>query len=130
MAIDAATRRLVRERAHHYCEYCRLHQDELAFIAFHMEHIISKKHDGPDDDSNLALSCHWCNFNKGTDIATLVDNLLVPLFNPRTQRWEEHFARRGTLIVSLSSTGRGTVRLLDMNDSDRQQIRINTIRQS
>jgi len=62
MALDAATRRLVRQRADNRCEYCKCHQDLLLLITFHVEHIIAKQHGGIDDDSNLCLACHWCNF--------------------------------------------------------------------
>ena len=124
MAIDAALRRVVRERAGNRCEYCGLSQDELPLITFHIDHVISRQHGGGDDSDNLCESCHWCNFNKGPNLATVVDGDLVPLFNPRTQLWDEHFALRGDLNVGLTPTGRGTVRLLDMNDNDRQQIRV------
>ena len=70
-----------------------------------------------------ARLCHWCNFNKGTNIATLADGQLVPLFHPRNQIWSDHFAFDGALVSGLTPVGRGTVRLLDMNDEDRRQIR-------
>ena len=123
MPVDAALRRLVRQRADDRCEYCGLHQDELPFVTFHVEHIIARKHGGISDESNCCLACHWCNLNKGSDIATRVEGQLVPLFHPRTQTWAEHFSRQSDLIVGLTPIGRGTVRLLDMNDEDRRQIR-------
>ena len=52
MALDAATRRLVRQRADNRCEYCKCHQDLLLLITFHVEHIIEKQHGGIDDDSS------------------------------------------------------------------------------
>ena len=95
----------------------------VPLIVFHVDHVISRQHGGGDDAGNLCESCHWCNFNKGPNLSTLVDGQLVPLFNPRTQIWTEHFVLRGDLVVGLTPTGRGTVRLLDMNDEDRRQIR-------
>ena len=62
--MDAATRRLVRARAGMRCEYCRIHEDDEPF-AFHIEHIVAKKHEGEDDSSNLAWSCQSCNLAKG-----------------------------------------------------------------
>jgi hypothetical protein len=53
----------------------------------------------------------------------LVDGQLVPLFHPRNQTWSDHFAFDGALVSGLTPVGRGTVRLLDMNDEDRRQIR-------
>jgi predicted restriction endonuclease len=58
--IDAATRRLVRERAGNRCEYCGISQAQQSFPAFHIDHIIAQQHGGTDDPANLALSCyHW-----------------------------------------------------------------------
>ncbi len=37
---------------------------------------------------------------------------LVPLFNPRTEQWSNHFQLDGTVIVPLTPVGRGTVLLL------------------
>jgi hypothetical protein len=123
MAIDAVLRHLVRHRAENRCEYCRCHQNELPFVTFHIEHVIAKQHDGTDDESNLCLACHWCNFHKGPNLATHVDGLLVPLFHPRTQRWGEHFIQIDDWIVGLTLIGRGTVALLNINDDDRRELR-------
>ncbi|HRA86520.1 MAG TPA: HNH endonuclease [Planctomycetaceae bacterium] len=123
MAVDTVTRRLVRQRADSRCEYCHCHQDLLPLITFHVEHIIARQHGGTDDDSNLCLACHWCNFHKGPNLATLVDNELVPLFHPRQQDWNDHFALKGNQIVGITATGRGTVELFSMNDDDRGKLR-------
>lgn len=123
MAINAALRRLVRQRARNRCEYCGLRQDELPYATFHIEHIVSRQHGGSDDASNLCQACHWCNFAKGPNLATLVDGQLVPLFHPRRDTWSKHFVRSGDRIIGLTDVGRGTVTLLDMNDDDRRQIR-------
>jgi hypothetical protein len=48
---------------------------------------------------------------------------LTPLFNPRTQRWEDHFALRGPLIMGQTAVGRTTVRVLNMNDRLRVELR-------
>jgi hypothetical protein len=45
------------------------------------------------------------------------------LYNPRTQRWGEHFALSGALIVGLTASGRVTVRLLGMNSANQVEIR-------
>jgi hypothetical protein len=44
---------------------------------------------------------------------------LVPLFNPRKQKWEDHFKWGGAMIQALSPEGRVTVKLLRLNDADR-----------
>jgi hypothetical protein len=42
----------------------------------------------------------------------------VPIFNPRRDRWEQHFAweQGGLLIVGLTACGRGTAAALELND--------------
>lgn len=115
--MNAATRRLVRERAGNLCEYCRLPQAALPLATFHIEHIRAKQHGGPDAPANLALSCHHCNLHKGTNL-TGVDpetNQVVLLFNPRVDLWADHFALQGPIIIGLTPTGRVTVRTLAMN---------------
>ena len=49
---------------------------------------------------------------------------LVALYHPRQHAWREHFSSEpdGT-IKGLTSEGRATVELLDMNDHDRVQLR-------
>lgn len=123
MAIDVALRRFVRERAQHRCEYCGLHQEELPFATFHIEHVIAKQHGGSDDASNLCLACHWCNFHKGPNLTTLVHDELVPLFNPRLQTWNDHFEISGDQIIGLTNVGKGSVKLLNMNDNERCKLR-------
>lgn len=48
---------------------------------------------------------------------------IVPLFNPRTDSWNEHFEFDGALIIGLTPAGRATVRTLGMNDDDRVCLR-------
>jgi hypothetical protein len=62
-----------------------------------------------------------CNLAKGSDIATLVDETLVRLFNPRSDIWVEHFelAFDGMTIVPRSLIGRATTRILAFNTNDR-----------
>jgi hypothetical protein len=123
--MDAATRTLVRTRAGNRCEYCRSHQDDEPFFLFQIEHVIAKQHGGADDASNLALACPHCNLHKGPNLAGLdpFDNALTRLFNPREQLWDDHFAFRGPLIMGLTAVGRATVRVLNMNDRIRAELR-------
>jgi len=62
--IDAATRRLVRERAGGRYEYCGILQGHMSFPAFHIGHIIPQQHGGRDEPSNLALACYHCNLHE------------------------------------------------------------------
>lgn len=122
---DAALRRLVRERAANSCEYCRLPQHLAPSATFQIEHIRAKQHGGMFTDDNLALACPRCNAYKGPNL-TAIDsksNELAVIFNPRTDRWRDHFAFVGIEIVGLTSTGRATAALLHMNDAERLEMR-------
>ena len=47
----------------------------------------------------------------------MVSGQVVPLFNPRTQQWSEHFVWSAdkTTIQGITPTGRATVMVLRMN---------------
>jgi len=45
--------------------------------------------------------------------------MLVPLFNPRSQAWADHFLLDGAVIRPLTPEARVTERLLRLNDEDR-----------
>ena len=123
--IDAATRRRVRSRAENRCEYCGLPQEADRFFRFHIEHIVPKQHDGTDDLWNLALACHHCNLHKGPNLAGIdpYTGQMVPLFNPRAQRWDDHFEIQGTWIAGRTPIGRATVRVLSMNADEQRELR-------
>jgi len=118
--ISSALRRLVHQRAQGCCEYCRI--PEIGTFALHeIDHIIAEKHGGLTEADNLALSCTLCNKHKGTDLTSLDPNNgeIVPLYNPREDRWSEHFLLRKAEIIPLTSKGRVTVKLLQLNRSER-----------
>ncbi len=123
--MDEATKSFVRTRAGNRCEYCHSHQDDEPFFRFQIEHVIAKQHGGGDEDMNLALACPHCNLHKEPNLAGLdpFDDALTPLFHPREHRWEEHFAQRGPLIMGQTAVGRTTVRVLNMNDRLRVELR-------
>lgn len=123
MAIFAAQRRIIRERAGNRCEYCAIEQDWVPFARFHIEHIIAKQHGGGEELDNFCLSCHWCNLFKGPNIATIVDEVLTPLFHPRRDRWSDHFYLQGDAVIGKTTIGQGTLILLNMNDEDRRRLR-------
>jgi hypothetical protein len=57
--MDAALTRLVWQRAHGRCEYCRMPQ-AADDAPFEIDHIRSRKHLGPTIASNLCLACwYW-----------------------------------------------------------------------
>jgi hypothetical protein len=58
--VSAALRRLVIARARSACEYCLIHDDDT-FHGCQVDHVVSEKHGGPTEESNLALACSVCN---------------------------------------------------------------------
>ncbi len=114
--MQAALERLVRERGGEMCEYCRLGQ-EFTELLFVIDHIIARQHGGATVEGNLALSCEFCNRHKGPNIASVDPdtNAIVPLFNPRQDRWTDHFRWDGATVVGLTPSARATIRALSMN---------------
>ena len=82
---------------------------------------MARQHGGADDPANLALACPESNYQKGTNLSGIDPDTgeVTPLFHPRRDRWEEHFARDAARIVGKSQTGRTTAWLLGMNTGDR-----------
>jgi HNH endonuclease len=127
----AELRRQVIERAGNCCEYCLLSQD-LAASSYQVDHVIAEKHAGQTTLDNLALSCTVCNRRKGSDIGSVdpETGTLVPLFNPRTQQWSDHFRLDDMRIVGLTDIGRTTVVFLQLNAFERLMERDAMIRTS
>lgn len=116
-AIPAELRRLVVERAHDRCEYCKLAQAGQE-ARFHIDHVVPLARGGQTTPENLALACVSCSLRKGArEVATdLQTGSTVRLFNPRLDRWEEHFAwTEAVVIIGLTEIGRATIAALDMN---------------
>jgi hypothetical protein len=124
--MDAATKRLVRQRADDCCEYCRLPQEHSPLFALQVEHVRPRKHHGGDELENLALACIDCNLHKGPNLAGIEaeSGLLTELFHPRRHAWEEHFEMRGPLIIGKTAIGRVTVDVLHMNSDDQIALRL------
>ena len=122
--VSATLRRLVYDRAKGCCEYCGL--PEVAVLVSHeVDHVIAEKHGGSTDKDNLAIACTSCNKHKGSDLASIdpVNGAIVRLYQPRCDRWTEHFQFQAGEIIPLSAIGRVTVRLLQLNRSTRVSIR-------
>jgi hypothetical protein len=124
--MNKATEDLIRERAHHCCEYCRMPQ-EYDDLPFQFDHIIAKTHGGPDDPPNRALACVPCNLYKGPNLSGVDSQTgkVVRLFDPRRQNWNRHFRWNGAILEGKTLSGRTTVRTLRIN----MPIRV-TLRQS
>ncbi|MEH2039512.1 MULTISPECIES: HNH endonuclease [unclassified Nostoc] len=118
--IPVVLRRLVEERANYKCEYCQLPAG-VAFFAHEIDHVIAQKHGGATNADNLALTCWRCNRHKGTDLGSFdpETGAFSFLFNPRTQKWAEHFTFSELNLVGLTPMGRTTIRLLQINSDER-----------
>ena len=118
--IPVAVARRVRETANHRCGYCLCPQN-LFMGWLEIEHIIPVAKGGSSDESNLWLSCPLCNRMKGdqSESRDPETESVTPLFNPRVQRWKDHFcwSEDGLRIVGLSSVGRATVAALKLDSN-------------
>lgn len=85
-------RDFIAHRARGCCEYCQTPHD-YSPDTFNVEHIISLFENGTNDLFNLAFYCGGCNNRKRDKIKALdpETNILISLFNPRTDKWNEHF---------------------------------------
>ena len=102
--IPADLRQHVIFRARKCCEYCLIHEDD-SYYALQIDHIISEKHGGQTEEDNLALACVVCNRAKGSDIGSIdwKTEAFTRFYNPRPDRWAEHFALSEVRIMSLVS---------------------------
>lgn len=119
-SVSASLWAAVAARAGRCCEYCLIHEEDT-FLGCQVDHIISRKHDGVTEMANLALACVLCNSHKGSDLGSLVrpGGKLVRFFNPRTDRWADHFRLSGAEIEPLTDIGAVTCRILQLNHPDR-----------
>lgn len=115
---------LVRRRSGGVCEYCHLPQAAHRFT-FPIDHVIARQHGGKTVAGNLAAACTRCNLSKGPNIAGIDPDsrALVPLFNPRRERWNDHFGWRGPRLVGLTPIGRATIRVLAINHREAVALR-------
>ncbi len=111
-------RKIVCERAADCCEYCQM-QAMLSHDPFSAEHIIPIAKGGLDDLENLAWACLGCNLFKGihTQVYDLLTGDLVPLYNPRTDKWATHFQwiENFSITEGKTPTGRATITRLKLN---------------
>ena len=84
-----------------------------------MEHVQPRSQGGTNRLDNLAYSCQACNNHKYTLVEALDpgSGQTVPLYHPRRDRWEEHFAwsEDFRFLLGKTPTGRATVLRLDLN---------------
>ncbi len=125
--IPPEIREAVIRRAAHACEYCRLPQASQV-ATFHVDHVLPRARGGATTSDNLALACPQCNAKKSSHVEAVDPETrqVVPLFNPRTGIWTEHFRwfeDDRAILLGLSPSGRATIELLELNSSRRVAIR-------
>ena len=120
MPINNQLKQTIRERAGYLCEYCHS-PERLSANRFTVDHVIPKSLGGSDELDNLALACRRCNERRYNFVAGIDPETqeIVPIFNPRQQKWTDHFIWRnqGVVIEGTSPIGRTTCLRLDLNDT-------------
>jgi hypothetical protein len=85
-----------------------------------IEHIYPQALGGKTIEENLWLACRECNAHKATKIKALdkLTEKIIKLFNPRKQKWHEHFefSQDFSEIIGKTPCGRATVDALQMNN--------------
>jgi hypothetical protein len=125
--ISDSLREEVVRRAAGRCEYCRLAQ-QTQVATFPVDHVLPLAEGGETVLANLALACPRCNAAKWRRI-TAADpgsGALVPLFDPRTQVWSDHFRWSGADVAELeglTAVGRATIASLELNHARHLEVR-------
>ena len=117
-AFSESVRQQVRQRAGHRCEYCQSHQDYLMGW-LQIDHILPVAKGGATVVDNLCLACELCNQYKWTQIDAIDPETQTTcvLFNPRHQRWCDHFSWHpdSIQIIGLTACGRATITALKLS---------------
>jgi hypothetical protein len=80
-----------------------------------------------DSLENLALACFHCNRRKSNKISVYDESRKeIPLFNPRTDSWRDHFTWSADkiTIIAKTETRQITIGLLELNRERILQIRL------
>ena len=131
MTVTEYVRQLVRERAGNRCEYCLCHQDYV-FGRLQIDHVYPIAKGGLDTESNLCLACELWNQHKWikTDDTDPRTGKRAALFDPRRQRWNDHFKwnTEGTDIIGQTDSGCATINALKFNNDLAVTVRRNWVR--
>jgi len=116
--IPIALRAQVRAQAAGRCAFCQS-AEELLGVTFEIDHVVPLSAGGTTSADNLCLSCPTCNRHKAARMLgpDPLSRQNTPLFRPRSESWNDHFAWSddGATLIGLTPTGRATVETLRMN---------------
>lgn len=113
--LNSEIREYVRSRSGNLCEYCHANENRQC-VEFTIDHIRPNQGDDPE---NLALACFHCNRRKSDKTEVFIESTgqNIPLFNPRTDKWRDHFewSHDGLRIVAKTQAAAVTRDLLELN---------------
>jgi len=129
--LPAALRKQLLDADDHRCVYCGTPQANSGSPMV-IDHILARSKGGDTVFENLCFACYRCNLYKGPHIEAIdaVSGVIVPLFHPRKDRWDEHFTwdESYLYILGVTAIGRATVTLLRMNNTIIVDARRNWVR--
>jgi HNH endonuclease len=116
--ISESLKARIQQEDRQRCGYC-LTNEANSGIPMTFDHIQPQSKSGGTSFENVCLACRTCNEYK-SDSMEAEDPLMgdiVPLFNPRIQKWSEHFtwSLDATRVEGITAIGRATVTALRMN---------------
>jgi hypothetical protein len=110
----------VRASARERCGFC-LAPQRLVLGWLEIEHLHPRSRGGSDREENLWLACRLCNNFKSDQIdgIDLETSLRIRLFDPRRDRWWDHFSwsEDGAHVIGRTPMGRVTVTCLQLNNA-------------
>ena len=116
--VPAELRAQIAADARGLCGYCRS-GEEVSGILFEIEHLKPQASGGRTVRRNLWLACPMCNKRKSkrTRVRVTGTKRMVRLFNPRWDRWTDHFrwVDGGERIEGITDIGRAAVDALELN---------------
>lgn len=120
-AIPKDLRARVALSAGYRCAYCQT-AERIVGPLLEIDHIVPESKGGLSDETNLTLACPLCNSHRSNSTEGIdpVSGQMTPLFNPRVEKWSDHFEwiDDGAGIEGKTATGRATVLVLDLNHPD------------
>ena len=111
--MDDPVTQTVRERADHRCDKTaafRKTRSHSSSITSNTSSLARNGGKGRQRETRSGLMTASAMYNKIPNLRGLdpESGVLVRLFNPRLDKWDEHFERNGVLIVGLTAVGRAT----------------------